>query len=99
MQCVAVQAVEDLYAAGCQRKLVLLIRALREYVHIGIGCDCCGAYPIRGKRFKCLDCPEAVGFDLCEACHRGSLVSYGRFNQRHVAGGVGTMTQLHVQSW
>jgi Zinc finger, ZZ type len=63
-------------------------RALREYVHIGIGCDCCGAYPIRGKRFKCLDCPEAVGFDLCEACHRGSLVSYGRFNQRHVAGGL-----------
>lgn len=25
-------------------------------------------YPMIGKRFHCQDCPEAVGFDLCETC-------------------------------
>jgi Zinc finger, ZZ type len=73
-----------------------LTRALREYVHFGIGCDCCGAFPLRGKRFKCLDCPEAVGFDLCEACHRGGLVTYGRFNQRHIAGEAASLPGLHT---
>lgn len=75
------------------------IRALREYVHFGTGCDCCGAFPIRGKRFKCLDCPEAVGFDLCETCHQGDLVSYGRFNQRHVAGEAASVAVLHMKAW
>lgn len=41
------------------------------YTHFGIGCDACGAYPLRGRRFRCLDCAEAVrvGFDLCEDCY------------------------------
>jgi len=38
--------------------------------HFGIGCDACGAYPLRGRRFRCLDCARstAVGFDLCGDC-------------------------------
>ena len=39
--------------------------------HFGIGCDACGAYPLKGRRFRCLDCAEAtaVGFDLCGDCY------------------------------
>jgi hypothetical protein len=56
-----------------------------EYAHYGVGCDACGAYPITGRRYKCQDCPEAVGFDLCGVCYdniRQNKV-HGRFNQRH----------------
>ncbi|RLM78831.1 E3 ubiquitin-protein ligase PRT1 [Panicum miliaceum] len=42
-----------------------------------------GAYPIRGKRYKCKDCTELVGFDLCEACYNSSSKLPGRFNQQH----------------
>lgn len=43
-------------------------RAASEYVHVhfGVGCDLCGMYPIRGGRFKCIDCYEAIGFDLVQ---------------------------------
>lgn len=68
------------------RSCSLSSRVLRQYVHFGVGCDCCGAYPIRGKRYKCLDCPEEIGFDLCESCHRRGRATFGRFNQKHVAG-------------
>lgn len=57
-----------------------------EHIHYGIGCDCCGAYPIRGKRYKCMDCPEAIGFDLCGPCHELGRATFGRFNQKHTAG-------------
>jgi len=40
-------------------------------------------YPIRGKRYKCQDCTELIGFDLCEACYNSSSKLPGRFNQRH----------------
>nr|CAB3450395.1 unnamed protein product [Digitaria exilis] len=52
-------------------------------VHVGIGCDSCGAYPIRGKRYKCRDCTEVIGFDLCGECYNSSLKLPGRFNQQH----------------
>ncbi|AQK72704.1 E3 ubiquitin-protein ligase PRT1 [Zea mays] len=52
-------------------------------IHIGVGCDSCGVYPIRGKRYKCQDCTELIGFDLCEACYNSSSKLPGRFNQRH----------------
>jgi len=52
-------------------------------IHIGIGCDSCGAYPIRGKRYKCKDCTELIGFDLCETCYNSSSKLPGRFNQQH----------------
>ena len=62
------------------------------FTNFGVGCDCCGTYPIIGRRFKCLNCPEGVGFDLCgpcqdlnpqwtEAATKDGL--HGRFNQRH----------------
>lgn len=40
-------------------------------------------YPIRGNRYKCQDCTELIGFDLCEACYNSSSKLPGRFNQRH----------------
>lgn len=38
------------------------------FCHYGVGCDSCGVYPIRGRRWRCADCPEAIGFDLCGMC-------------------------------
>lgn len=52
------------------------------YVHFGVGCDGCGAYPISGRAWKCQDCPEAIGFDLCDDCH-GHPFNLGRFGQSH----------------
>jgi len=55
-------------------------------VHPSVGCDWCGMYPIRGKRFQCQDCPSQYGFDLCEECHsRPFQEIQGRFNQHHTA--------------
>lgn len=70
------------------------------YVHFGVGCDGCGIYPIVGRRYKCLDCSEEVGFDLCGDCHddgvhkrdvassdnNNAAAGTGRFNQRHLPG-------------
>ena len=63
------------------------------FTHHGVGCDVCGVFPIQGRRYKCLDCPDAVGFDLCHACHASNLdaqsrddgagIVRGRFNQTH----------------
>ncbi|KAK1413697.1 hypothetical protein QVD17_35474 [Tagetes erecta] len=52
-------------------------------IHYGVGCDCCGMYPLIGDRYKCLDCTEEIGFDLCEGCHNSSSKLPGRFNQQH----------------
>ncbi|KAL0920236.1 hypothetical protein M5K25_009357 [Dendrobium thyrsiflorum] len=51
--------------------------------NVGVGCDSCGMYPIIGKRYKCKDCKEAIGFDLCESCYNTSSKLPGRFNQQH----------------
>ncbi|OMP10376.1 E3 ubiquitin-protein ligase PRT1-like protein [Corchorus olitorius] len=39
--------------------------------------------PIVGDRYKCKDCTEAIGFDLCRDCYNTRLKLPGRFNQRH----------------
>ncbi|KAJ0957887.1 putative transcription factor C2H2 family [Helianthus annuus] len=52
-------------------------------VHFGVGCDCCGIYPLIGNRYKCKDCHEEIGFDLCEDCYKSSSNLPGRFNQQH----------------
>lgn len=52
-------------------------------VHVGIGCDSCGMYPIFGDRYRCKDCKEASGFDLCRDCYITRSKLPGRFNQQH----------------
>lgn len=52
-------------------------------VHSAVGCDSCGMYPIIGDRYKCKDCLEEVGFDLCGDCYNTRSKRPGRFNQQH----------------
>jgi len=55
----------------------------RPKVHIGVGCDYCGMFPIIGERYRCKDCKEKMGFDLCGGCYNSSAKRPGRFNQQH----------------
>ncbi|XP_057783628.1 E3 ubiquitin-protein ligase PRT1 [Salvia miltiorrhiza] len=55
----------------------------RANFHPGVGCDFCGMCPIIGVRYKCKDCVETIGFDLCENCFKISSKLPGRFNQQH----------------
>ena len=68
--------------AGLADRLEANLRKLTAgegYVHHGVGCDACGQYPIQGQRWRCRDCPEAVGFDLCQLCmERGVSDIVGR---------------------
>ena len=60
-----------------------------EWMDVGacrVGCDSCGLYPIKGHRYKCQDCPDKVGFDLCSKCYDRGLHITGRFNQQHTPG-------------
>ncbi|XP_019180979.1 PREDICTED: E3 ubiquitin-protein ligase PRT1-like isoform X2 [Ipomoea nil] len=52
-------------------------------IHYGVGCDYCGMYPILGDRYRCKDCKEKIGFDLCGACYNSSSKLPGKFNQQH----------------
>ncbi|CAJ1796558.1 unnamed protein product [Sphenostylis stenocarpa] len=54
-------------------------------VHIGVGCDFCGMFPIIGDRYKCTDCKEKMGFDLCGDCYATRSKLPGRFNQQHTS--------------
>lgn len=55
-----------------------------EISWLGVGCDMCGMYPLVGRRFKCEDCPEKIGYDLCGSCYESNLAGRGRFNQNHL---------------
>lgn len=61
---------EDASKEG-QSLLNLLYRIAEEqarkdgYVHRGISCNCCGTLPIRGIRYRCVNCADV---DLCETC-------------------------------
>ncbi|XP_015970985.1 E3 ubiquitin-protein ligase PRT1 isoform X1 [Arachis duranensis] len=59
------------------------LSGLPSRIHIGVGCDFCGMYPIIGERYKCIDCKEEIGFDLCGDCHKTHSKLPGRFNQQH----------------
>lgn len=52
-------------------------------VHFSVGCDSCGMFPIIGDRYKCKDCVEEIGFDVCGDCYNTSSKLPGRFNQQH----------------
>jgi len=63
-----------------------------SFVHYGVGCDGCGVLPITGRRYKCNDCSELIGYDLCGDCYDNGVhtreagdgnVAAGRFNQQH----------------
>ncbi|RDX76993.1 E3 ubiquitin-protein ligase PRT1, partial [Mucuna pruriens] len=54
-------------------------------VHIGVGCDFCGMFPIIGDRYRCMDCKEKMGFDLCGDCYATRSKLPGRFNQQHTS--------------
>ncbi|XP_068647012.1 E3 ubiquitin-protein ligase PRT1-like isoform X2 [Aristolochia californica] len=54
-------------------------------VNVGVGCDSCGMYPIIGKWYRCKDCMEKIGFDLCESCYNTRSKLPGRFNQQHTS--------------
>ena len=57
--------------------------------HPGVGCDACGCYPIRGRRYQCSTCaatqPRGMGYDLCGACHDAGVAG-SRFGGPHAAG-------------
>lgn len=40
-------------------------------------------FPLIGDRYKCKDCLEEVGFDLCGDCYNTRSKRPGRFNQQH----------------
>jgi len=40
-------------------------------------------FPIVGDRYKCQDCMERMGFDLCGDCYNTRSKRPGRFNQQH----------------
>ncbi|KAK7255944.1 hypothetical protein RIF29_29373 [Crotalaria pallida] len=54
-------------------------------VHVGVGCDFCGMFPILGDRYRCIDCKEKMGFDLCGDCYNTRSKLPGRFNQQHTS--------------
>lgn len=40
-------------------------------------------YPIIGDRYRCKDCKEEIGYDLCKECYETPSKVSGRFNQQH----------------
>jgi hypothetical protein len=40
-------------------------------------------YPIIGDRYRCKDCKEEIGYDLCKDCYETPSKVPGRFNQQH----------------
>jgi hypothetical protein len=42
-------------------------KSKNNYVHEGIKCNNCGAFPIVGIRYKCLECDN---FNCCEKCEQ-----------------------------
>ncbi|MCO5550281.1 hypothetical protein L7F22_003763 [Adiantum nelumboides] len=40
------------------------------FLHVGVGCDGCGMFPIITRnRYHCVECEEQVGYDLCQSCY------------------------------
>ena len=56
---------------------------MNDDVHEGIECDGCEMNPIRGLRFKCLDCPD---FDLCEECYNREVHKHHKMKRKTAKG-------------
>ena len=91
----ALLTTQPLPAPSCTRSAPLaqpmskLEEKATAYVHFGVSCDGCGVFPIVGRAYRCRDCPEQVGYDLCQYCYsdtlHGSHAHTGRFGQSHRA--------------
>ncbi|PWA61650.1 Zinc finger, RING/FYVE/PHD-type [Artemisia annua] len=57
--------------------LDLVFISLNEEFHFPQMC------PIIGERYRCKDCTEKSGYDLCGDCHGVGSKLPGRFNQKH----------------
>ncbi|EFJ48446.1 hypothetical protein VOLCADRAFT_117640, partial [Volvox carteri f. nagariensis] len=75
-----------------QGRIIDIWLALREemaaqadkcFTWYSVGCDDCGMFPIIGRRYRCVECTEVVGYDLCGACYDRGAAGRGRFNQLH----------------
>ncbi|MEW5301616.1 MAG: hypothetical protein WDW36_004465 [Sanguina aurantia] len=84
--------IDTLAAAGVDRgtlwrrtRELLSSQADSVYTWYQVGCDVCGAYPIKGRRYRCTECPESIGYDLCGCCRDACPDGRGRFNQNHRA--------------
>ena len=53
--------------------------AIEEEAHNDIKCDECGENPIRGKRFRCLEC---IDYDLCGKCKALDIHNEHRMEQQ-----------------
>lgn len=66
-----IEATEDEESKDGQSLLTLLYKIAEErtrkdgYVHRGVQCNSCNEHPIRGIRYRCLNCAD---YDLCEQC-------------------------------
>ncbi|MEW5310858.1 MAG: hypothetical protein WDW38_002619 [Sanguina aurantia] len=84
--------IDSLAAAGVDRgtlwgrtRELLSSQGDSIYTWYQVGCDACGAYPIKGRRYRCTECPESIGYDLCGSCRDACPDGRGRFNQNHKA--------------
>ncbi|KAG2716786.1 hypothetical protein I3843_03G145300 [Carya illinoinensis] len=67
--------------------------------HFGVGCDSCGIVPIIGDRYRCKDCVEKIGFDLCGDCYNTCSKLPGRFNQQHTTEHKFELIRLQVDAY
>jgi len=84
---IAQEKIQQPREEDCQRSTKEAVRTTAEMpeIHRDVGCDYCGVIPIVGTRYKCLNCHESIGFDLCGTCYEKGLVLPGRFNQQHTS--------------
>jgi len=56
-----------------------------QMIHFTVGCDVCGKTPIVGLRYRCLECLDVCGYDVCSDCYQKGGSVIGRFNQKHLS--------------
>ncbi|XP_042516575.1 E3 ubiquitin-protein ligase PRT1-like isoform X2 [Macadamia integrifolia] len=74
---------QDVKFSFSPKNLFFRWRENRSKIHFAVGCDSCGMFPIIGERYRCKDCVERIGFDLCGECYNTCSKLPGRFNQQH----------------